>query len=169
MMISAKAAAERLGVQEGTLAVLRSAGSGMPFYTEAGRVLYDEDDVKEYPAIKETMRSDGQARRNIYSFKIYRGRELVTVLRRKGATLETAVASLMLYPSLQGCNVKLSEPLKVKADHREKLRKEMKGIYGDLFMLFTDGGRKLNGATHQATLNKFEELVDKAIDKATKH
>ena len=119
-MLNAKEAAAALGVSEGSLSVLRSRGTGCPFYRRDDyRVFYDERDIAAHLNMGVGKRSKAPAR--IHTIRVMKDGELHSIQRRAGETLQQAADTLAMYPSFAGCTFKEAPEVQIDKGQRERL------------------------------------------------
>lgn len=131
-MLNSEETAAYLGVSAKTLPVLRSRGAGCPFRMINGRPVYDERDLEVYLDVRSSRQRE-QAEKRAYTLIAKRGGTVEAVIRRRAASVEAAIADLMLYPSFSDCEVtEQTEPKVSKASAAERIRREFNRVRGAL-------------------------------------
>ena len=166
MLVNTDKAADILGVQAATLTMLRSRGTGAPFIRDGHKVLYDTEDLEAYEAIKFAAHQGGNTYRNKYMIEIRKNGELVSILKRKAASLAHAVTELSLYPSLKDCEFVEVQAPKATPGQIERLRCELAANMPEFKKAFLAMLTGKSVAAKQAGQNKFNRLVDKSIKRA---
>ena len=167
MLVGTKEAAAVLGVQETTLAILRSKGAGAPYTRKGSQVFYNRCDLDSYHQIKTLAHRHGSAPRRLYKIRVTgKDGELQSVQTRRGVNLEHAVEMLALYPSMSGCSFEEVPTPTATPNQLERLRMEIerqKPAMVEALRKTLDG---VSAAQKQAGSNRFDKLIAKAIEKA---
>ena len=155
-MLNAKEAAAALGFTEGSLSVLRSRGTGCPFYrAEDYRVYYDERDIATYLKIGPGKRTKAPAR--MHTIRVMKNGDLHSIQRRAGETLQQAVDLLAMYPSFAGCTFKEAPEVEIEKGQRERL-----------FLTFDKYAPQLRDAFVQSVTGKTPALQQAGANNAKK-
>lgn len=168
MLINTEEAAKRLGVNPETLAILRSRGGGVPYVKQGRAVMYETEDLDEYPVIKFAAQKNGNAYGRTYLIKVTKAGALHSILKRKAASLPHALAELSLYPSLKGCEFEDVTTPEVKPGAKERIINELTAAKGEIKEAFFTMLTGETSAKKQAAQRKYERIIDRSINKALK-
>lgn len=167
MLVGTKDAAAFLGIQETTLAILRSKGAGAPFTRKGSQVFYDTKDLESYHKIKSLAQRHGNTARHLYRIKVTaRDGELQSIQTRRGVNLAHAVEVLSLYPSMSGCAFEEVQTPAAMPNQIERFRIEIDKNKPAMVEALKKSLTGANAAQKQAGSNRFDKLIAKAIEKA---